>query len=142
MSNHNQDDIVFDRLRRPSVAYRRANRRGPRSNTECRPPVLLDIDYDQQAPLPLDINSEPQPPTEPPAESLLVDVADRPKDWHCIACGWHCNEPGNDYLCRQCGALRPFAGGGVTMILCNACKHWSLALARFCEWCGTSIWSS
>lgn len=131
MHNHDDDDILFARRRRPSIAPRRANRRGPRPGNMCRPPVWREMSYD------------PQPLAPPlPDEITLVDVAGRPKQWHCMGCGWRCNEPGNDYLCRQCGALRPFVGGGATMILCKTCNQWSLVLARFCEWCGNKIWSS
>jgi len=33
----------------------------------------------------------------------------RPKNWFCIFCGWKCNESFNDYICKRCGQLRPFA---------------------------------
>lgn len=70
-------------------------------------------------------------------DSHLVDVAQRPKHWHCIACGWRCDQGYNDYLCGQCGTIRPFLGGSATMMQCRHCQQWNLALARFCEWCGT-----
>ena len=131
MSNHNEDDIPFAHLRRRSLAVRRANRRGRRISGDCR------------APLPPGVNSDHQATVTPPLlEPTLIDLAGRPKQWHCIACGWRCDEPGNDYLCARCGAVRPFAGGAATMIQCRACKAWSLALACFCEWCGNKIWSS
>ena len=63
----------------------------------------------------------------------------RPKVWHCMFCGWRCEEPWNDYQCRRCDVLRPFAGGSATVARCVSCGEWSLALARFCEWCGTQI---
>lgn len=63
----------------------------------------------------------------------------RPKIWHCIYCGWHCNEPHNDYICKQCHQIRPFAGGSATMKECRNCEQWSLAIAAFCEWCGKNI---
>ncbi len=61
----------------------------------------------------------------------------RPVTWHCVFCGWRCDESFNDYLCKSCKAIRPFAGGSATMVACGRCKQLSLALARFCEWCGT-----
>jgi hypothetical protein len=61
----------------------------------------------------------------------------RPVTWHCIFCGWKCGESFNDYICKACKAIRPFAGGGSTMLVCNSCKQLSLGVARFCEWCGS-----
>jgi hypothetical protein len=63
----------------------------------------------------------------------------RPKNWHCIFCGWRCTEDFNDYICKQCGKIRPFAGGTATMVKCKGCGGFSLALAQFCEWCGQSV---
>jgi hypothetical protein len=63
----------------------------------------------------------------------------RPTTWHCIFCGWRCTESFNDYLCKSCGRIRPFAGGSATMVECKTCKQMSLALASFCEWCGMRI---
>jgi len=63
----------------------------------------------------------------------------RPVTWHCVFCGWRCTESSNDYICKSCGRIRPFAGGSATMIQCHACKQMSLALASFCEWCGTRL---
>jgi hypothetical protein len=60
----------------------------------------------------------------------------RPKIWHCIYCGWKCEELYNDYFCNICNSIRPFAGGSVTMKMCRNCEQWSLANASFCEWCG------
>jgi hypothetical protein len=60
----------------------------------------------------------------------------RPKTWHCIFCGWRCDETYNDYGCKACNKLRPFAGGSATMIRCSACSQWSLGVAEYCEWCG------
>lgn len=63
----------------------------------------------------------------------------RPVTWHCVFCGWRCTESFNDYICKSCKRIRPFAGGSATMIQCDACKQMSLALASFCEWCGTRL---
>lgn len=63
----------------------------------------------------------------------------RPKTWHCIMCGWRCNSQNNDYLCMECGAIRPFAGESSTLVICPECGEGSLGIARFCEWCGTNI---
>ena len=63
----------------------------------------------------------------------------RPVRWHCIFCGWECNQSYNDYMCKSCHQIRPFAGGSATMVQCRSCKQMSLGLARFCEWCGTRI---
>jgi len=63
----------------------------------------------------------------------------RPKVWHCIYCGWRCEESYNAYLCKQCNMVRPFAGESATMIECKDCKQWNLALSSFCEWCGKKI---
>ncbi len=60
----------------------------------------------------------------------------RPKNWHCIFCGWACTESNNDYICKQCNQLRPFAGGSATMKNCRNCDGFSLAVAEYCEWCG------
>jgi hypothetical protein len=60
----------------------------------------------------------------------------RPVTWYCLFCGWRCDEKFNDYICKKCQAIRPFMGGGTTMVYCGRCKQASLALARFCEWCG------
>jgi hypothetical protein len=61
----------------------------------------------------------------------------RPEQWHCIYCGWRCDEPLNDSICMQCSRVRPFAGGEVTRGQCRACAQWNLAIAVYCEWCGT-----
>lgn len=63
----------------------------------------------------------------------------RPKNWHCIFCGWACDESFNDYICKQCNKLRPFAGGSATMKNCSNCDGFSLAVAEYCEWCGQHI---
>jgi hypothetical protein len=63
----------------------------------------------------------------------------RPKDWHCIFCGWRCDEPFNDYLCKGCDRVRPFAGGSATMVNCRLCGPWSLGAASYCEWCGARM---
>jgi hypothetical protein len=60
----------------------------------------------------------------------------RPMTWFCIFCGWKCDESFNDYLCKSCKAVRPFAGGSATVVTCSRCKQMSLGIARFCEWCG------
>ena len=66
-------------------------------------------------------------------------LAVRPQTWHCIFCGWRCNESFNDYLCKSCQRIRPFAGGSATMVGCRKCKQFSLGIAVFCEWCGSGI---
>lgn len=63
----------------------------------------------------------------------------RPKNWYCIFCGWKSNESFNDYICKQCDKIRPFAGGSATMIKCRRCEGFSLALAQYCEWCGERV---
>lgn len=63
----------------------------------------------------------------------------RPATWHCVFCGWRCTESFNDYICKSCERIRPFAGGSATMITCHSCKQMSLAIASFCEWCGTAF---
>src|SRR5947209_7794779 len=60
----------------------------------------------------------------------------RPKKWHCIYCGWRCEEWFNDYICKNCDAIRPFSGDSATMLRCEKCHHYSLGIAMFCEWCG------
>jgi TIR domain len=64
----------------------------------------------------------------------------RPMNWYCTFCGWKCTETFNDYICKSCEKLRPFAGGSATMIQCKSCKQMNLALASFCEWCGNEIY--
>jgi|SRR6185369_8362673 len=73
-----------------------------------------------------------------PHEDLKFDdyLYARPKNWHCIFCGWKCNEDYNDYLCKQCSKIRPFVGGSATMVKCGSCEGYSLGLAEYCEWCG------
>jgi TIR domain len=66
----------------------------------------------------------------------------RPIIWFCIFCGWKCNESFNDYICKSCKSIRPFAGGSATMFICRRCKQKSLAVARFCEWCGERMGSN
>jgi hypothetical protein len=79
--------------------------------------------------------------TDPFAERLarVGSLYARPKMWHCIVCGWRCDSRHNDYLCMECGAVRSFAGGSATMAICPECGEGSLAVARFCEWCGAII---
>jgi hypothetical protein len=76
-----------------------------------------------------------------PAEQGLdrVPLRDRPKGWHCVFCGWRCDDPGNDYLCRHCGRVRPFVGGSATLAFCPACGQGNLALSAHCEWCGAAM---
>lgn len=64
---------------------------------------------------------------------------ERPKRWHCLFCGWRCDDSANDYQCRQCSQLRPYVGGSCTMVQCRTCQGFSLALARYCEWCGQAM---
>jgi hypothetical protein len=62
----------------------------------------------------------------------------RPRVWHCVHCGWRCDCPEVDnYFCRQCEGIRPFFSPGATMIQCRRCEQYSLAIASYCEWCGT-----
>ena len=63
----------------------------------------------------------------------------RPKTWHCIVCGWRCDQSDNDYLCMEFRSVRPFAGDSATLVMCRECGEGSLGVARFCEWCGTNI---
>ena len=63
----------------------------------------------------------------------------RQKTWHCIVCGWRCEDRNNDYLCMECGSVRPFAGDSATVVICPECGEGSLGVALFCEWCGTTI---
>ncbi len=62
----------------------------------------------------------------------------RPRNWHCIFCGYWCTGDFNDYICKHCGKTRPFDDGSATMINCKGCGGYSLAMAQFCEWCGLS----
>lgn len=107
---------------------RRSRRRGS-GQISCEPAAIRSAETDRQV-------GQPDSALDDPG---FVDVARRPKHWHCIACGWRCDQSYNDYLCRQCGAIRPFVGGSATMMQCSQCREWNLALARFCEWCGASI---
>jgi hypothetical protein len=63
----------------------------------------------------------------------------RPRVWHCIYCGWRCDDQNNSYLCLNCKAVRTFAGGSATMKICRRCGQCSLAVATFCEWCGIDL---
>jgi hypothetical protein len=65
------------------------------------------------------------------------DTYDRPNEWHCIYCGWKCADSNNSYLCMSCSRARPWAGGSATMRACQSCQQFSLAIAIYCEWCGT-----
>lgn len=69
----------------------------------------------------------------------LVASYPRPARWFCIYCGWECTESFNDYICKSCGQLRPWAGGSATMRSCSKCKQLSLAIAKYCEWCGNQL---
>lgn len=110
--------------------YRRAPSRRSRrrwsGQISCEPAVIRSAETDRQV----------GQPDSAPDDPGFVAVAQRPKHWHCIACGWRCDQSYNDYLCGQCGAIRPFVGGSATMMQCRQCREWNLALARFCEWCG------
>ena len=70
------------------------------------------------------------------AQGRVEHLYVRPKVWHCIYCGWRCDDPADDYQCRNCEAVRPFTGGSATMVQCLRCAEWSLGVAMFCEWCG------
>ncbi|WP_442776172.1 toll/interleukin-1 receptor domain-containing protein [Sphaerotilus montanus] len=72
----------------------------------------------------------------PESDHDLPDQYARPQVWHCVFCGWKCDNTNNDYLCAHCSKHRPFAGGTATMIRCSACLGWSIVLASYCEWCG------
>jgi hypothetical protein len=63
----------------------------------------------------------------------------RPRVWHCIYCGWRCVLDYDNYLCHQCKAVRPFFAPGATMVKCEKCAQWSLAIASYCEWCGEGV---
>lgn len=91
--------------------------------------------------LTLDSASGPLPQRQPLPHDRpeVVSAYPRPKAWHCIYCGWRCDQEFNDYFCGGCGTVRPFAGGSATMIRCGLCGGMSLALARFCEWCGVKF---
>ena len=108
-------------------AQSRRSRRRWSSRITCEPSAGRGAEAEQQA-------GQLNPALTDPH---LVDVASRPKHWHCTACGWRCDQSYNDYLCGQCGTIRPFLGGSATMMQCRHCQQWNLALARFCEWCGT-----
>lgn len=69
--------------------------------------------------------------------ATAADASRADAHWHCVFCGWRCDEDFNDYICKRCGQLRPYAGGSATKQLCRSCNRWSLSVARFCEWCGT-----
>lgn len=61
----------------------------------------------------------------------------RPVRWHCIFCG-NGPMPGyNDYACTNCKNLRPFMGGSCTVRGCHECRQMNLAVASYCEWCGS-----
>lgn len=80
-----------------------------------------------------------------PGKSETVKFDDylyaRPANWFCVFCGWKCNEKFNDYICKRCGKIRPFAGGSATMIECRLCQGFSLGVASYCEWCGHSFYA-
>lgn len=83
---------------------------------------------------------EADPAAGPPAGAGIArPTFERPKRWHCLFCGWRCDDPANDYQCRQCSQLRPYLGGSCTMVQCRVCQGFSLGLARFCEWCGQAM---
>jgi|ERR1043165_1810929 hypothetical protein len=63
----------------------------------------------------------------------------RPLVWHCIYCGWRCENSNNSYFCMTCKAIRPFAGDSATMNICRVCGQCSLAVAIYCEWCGIDL---
>lgn len=69
-------------------------------------------------------------------ENLQV-LHPRPCDWHCIYCGWYYTNSVNDYHCLHCDAIRPFVGGSATIKECSSCLQYNLALASYCEWCGS-----
>lgn len=104
----------------------RRSRRRWSSKISCEPAAIRSAEPDPQAGAPNAGQADPD----------FVAVARRPKHWHCIACGWRCDQSYNDYLCGQCGTIRPFVGGSATMMQCGQCREWNLVLARFCEWCG------
>lgn len=64
----------------------------------------------------------------------------RPAVWHCVFCGWRCElDYADNYFCRDCHGIRPFFAPGATMIQCKVCSGWSIAIAKFCEWCGKNL---
>ena len=81
-----------------------------------------------------DRGDSPQPSAD--ARPATASLYARPQDWFCIFCGWKCDESFNDYICKQCGQLRPFVGGSATVRQCGRCEGLSLAVAQYCEWCG------
>lgn len=65
-----------------------------------------------------------------------TNLYDRPSDWFCGYCG--VKRPDHvfdDSRCRECGLVRPFVGGSMTVIVCE-CRQLCSAEARYCEWCG------
>ena len=63
----------------------------------------------------------------------------RPVRWFCSFCGAGPMPSYNDYQCVQCTKLRPFMGGSCTMRGCAECRQMNLAVALYCEWCGTRL---
>jgi hypothetical protein len=69
----------------------------------------------------------------------VTHVFARPKFWYCIYCGSHQENPNSSNRCISCHTPRPFAGASTTMIQCYSCDQWSIAEAKYCEWCGVKI---
>lgn len=117
-------------LRRTAVLLDLSNASGPIDQPPPAPPL---------APPPLPAGPRAPGHMSAAAPRQTVPVSARPADWYCIFCGWQSTQPGNDYICGGCRSLRPFLGGSATMIRCGACGNFSLAVARFCEWCGRAV---
>ena len=66
----------------------------------------------------------------------LESTTPAPEKWYCIFCGWKCDEDFNEYLCKQCDHMRVFTRGSATLMQCRSCEGFSLAVAKYCEWCG------
>jgi hypothetical protein len=60
----------------------------------------------------------------------------RPTVWHCIYCGWRCDEYANNFNCASCKSIRPFVSGDATLKKCHLCEGLSPDISFFCEWCG------
>jgi hypothetical protein len=76
----------------------------------------------------------PQQQTEDRAgESAALTV------WHCMVCGWRCDDPSALAVCKRCKARRPPRTGTETLIDCQQCGKLSLATAVHCEACGAKI---
>lgn len=112
------DDVPFDIQHLRYVQYEFTPRGMREFESKLRQALITELDLDQ--------TGAPQ-----------TTAADESTPHYCLFCGYE--ERGNTDICRACKRNLPVAAADATMIGCDRCMQFSLAIATYCEWCGQRI---